>query len=299
MDDGDRMNLNNGATTRFATQGLRTISTGSLRWLFAFFLALAFLFPIVWSLLNSFKTSAGASAVPTSYWPLEWSVENYSAIWSYGRGLALYMWNSLILAVLTVFGTVVLSMLGGYGFARFDFPGRNLLFFLCLLPMLVPYQTILTPLFVIATRLEIHNSLLGLSLVYILFQLPFSLFLMRNTFESVPKELEEAAVLDGCGHFGILRHITFSIVKPGLITVALFAFINSWNEFFAALLFLNSEDSFTLPIVLATMRAGQLGQIDWGALQAGVIVSIVPCMILFLILQRHYIEGLTGGALKG
>lgn len=281
-----------------ATRVLPSSSTGVLHLLFALFLALAFLFPILWSLLNSLKTSAGASAVPPTYWPTEWSAENYLAIGTYGRGLLVYTMNSLILAVLTVVGTVVLSTMAGYGFSRFDFPGKTPLFFLCLLPMLVPYQTILTPLFVIATKLEVHNSLLGLSLVYILFQLPFSIFLMRNSFDALPRELEEAATMDGCGHFGILRHVALSIVKPGIITVALFAFINAWNEFFAALLFLNSEDSFTLPIVLATIRAGQLGQIDWGALQAGVIISIIPCMLLFLILQRHYIEGLTGGAVK-
>lgn len=284
--------------SRSADWRLARISNRRLRGLFAFFLALSFLFPIAWSLLNSFKTSAGASAVPTTYWPQQWSAENYAAIWSYGRGLLVYTSNSLVLAVYTVFGTLLLSTLGGYGFARFQFPGKTVLFFLCLLPMLVPYQTILTPLFVIATRLEIHNSLLGLSLVYILFQLPFSLFLMRNTFETVPGELEEAAVMDGCSDVGTLRYVMLPIVKPGLITVALFAFINSWNEFFAALLFLSGEDSFTLPIVLATMRAGLMGQIDWGALQAGVIVSIVPCMLLFILLQRHYIEGLTGGAVK-
>jgi len=287
-----------GSPAALSARWLTAASGRHLRWLFAVSLALVFLFPIFWSLLNSLKTSAGASAVPPTYWPQQWSAENYAAIWSYGRGLAVYTLNSLLLALLTVVGTALLSMLAGYGFSRFEFPGKTFLFFLCLLPMLVPYQTILTPLFVIATRLELHNSLLGLSLVYILFQLPFSIFLMRNSFDSVPKELEEAAIMDGCGHYGILRHVSFNIVKPGLITVALFAFINAWNEFFAALLFLNSEDSFTLPIVLATVRAGQLGQIDWGALQAGVIISIIPCMLLFLILQRHYIEGLTGGAVK-
>jgi multiple sugar transport system permease protein len=249
-------------------------------------------------LLNSLKSPAESNALPVTYWPRDWSLENYGAIWHYGRGLGLYLWNSLWLAALTVAGTVLLSLLGGYGFARFRFPFRNVLFLLCLLPMLVPYQTILTPLFVIATKLGMHNSLLALSLVYILFQLPFSLFLMRNTFAAVPRELEEAAVMDGCSQLSILRHVMLQIAKPGLITVALFAFINSWNEFFAALLFLNSEDSFTLPIVLATIRSGQMGQIDWGALQAGVIISIVPCLLLFVSLQRYYIEGLTGGAVK-
>ena len=292
------MATDDGRAKPLAAQLLPAASGRLLNWAFAFTLALVFLFPIAWSLLNSLKTTAGASAVPPSYWPEQWSFENYAAIGSYGRGLAVYTWNSLLLAVLTVAGTLALSMTAGYGFSRFEFRGKSLLFFLCLLPMLVPYQTILTPLFVIATKLKVHNSLLALSLVYILFQLPFSIFLMRNSFDAVPKELEEAATMDGCGHFRILRHVTLSIVKPGLITVALFAFINAWNEFFAALLFLNSEDKFTLPIVLATIRAGQMGQVDWGALQAGVVISIIPCMLLFLILQRHYIEGLTGGAVK-
>jgi multiple sugar transport system permease protein len=268
------------------------------RWIIALLLAVAFLFPIAWSLLNSLKSGAEASAVPPTYWPQDWSAGNYRAIWDYGRGLPVYLWNSLVLAALTVAGTVLLSGLGGYGFARFRFPLKNFLFLLCLMPMLVPYQTLLTPLFVIATWLGVHNSLLALSMVYILFQLPFSLFLMRNTFAAIPNELEEAAVMDGCGHLSMLRHVMLQMAKPGLITVALFAFINSWNEFFAALLFLNSEDNFTLPIVLATVRSGQMGVIDWGALQAGVIISIVPCLLLFMSLQRYYIDGLTGGAVK-
>lgn len=273
-------------------------STNWLKLAFAVSLALAFIFPIAWSLLNAFKTSVEASAVPPTYWPQVWSMENFSNIWNFGRGLPLYLGNSLTLAVLTAIGTMVLSFFAGYGFARYRFPFKNTLFVFCLLPMMIPYQSILTPLFVIGAKVNMLNSLVALSLVYILFQLPFSIFLMRNSFEAIPKEMEEAARMDGCGSLSTLWHVMLRLVRPGLITVALYAFINAWNEFFAALLFLSSEDRFSLPIVLATVRSGRFGQVDWGALQAGAILSIIPCVLLFLLLQRHYLEGLTGGAVK-
>ena len=112
-------------------------------------------------------------------------------------------------------------------------------------------------------------------------------------------EIEEAALLDGCNTFDLLMRVMFVLVRPGIITVAVYAFINAWNEFLAALIIMTQEDKFTLPIMLTSVRSGYYGAIDWGALQAGVTVTIVPCVILFLLLQRYYMQGLMGGALKG
>jgi multiple sugar transport system permease protein len=122
---------------------------------------------------------------------------------------------------------------------------------------------------------------------------------MRNAFDSVPREIEEAALLDGCTPFTMLYRVMLSIVRPGVITIGIYAFLNSWNEFLAALIFMTKETSFTLPILLTSVRSGYYGAIDWGALQAGLMVTILPCIIIFLILQRYYISGLTGGATKG
>jgi multiple sugar transport system permease protein len=164
---------------------------------------------------------------------------------------------------------------------------------------MIPFQSILTPLFIILATLKLQNTVLGLALVYIVFQLPFGLFLMRNSFEVIPREIEESALLDGCSPLTMLFRVMLPLVAPGLVTVALYALINSWNEFLAALIFMNQEDNFTLPVMLVTVRSGLFGQIDWGALQAGITIAIIPCIAWFLLLQRYYIEGLMGGAVKG
>jgi multiple sugar transport system permease protein len=122
---------------------------------------------------------------------------------------------------------------------------------------------------------------------------------MRNSFEVIPKEIEESALLDGCSPFTMLFRVMLPLVAPGLVTVAIYAFINSWNEFLAALIFMSQEKNFTLPVMLTLVQSGLYGQINWGALQAGVTVAMLPCVVLFLVLQRYYIEGLIGGSVKG
>ena len=262
-------------------------------------LAVLFLAPIVLALLSSLKTPSEAAAVPPTYLPGKLSLENYRLLNQYGAGLWRYVYNSTVVAIFTVLGTLVLSLLGGFGFARFSFPGKNILFIVVLSTLMIPFQSILTPLFVILGVLKLQNTLLGLIFVYIAFQLPFGLFLMRNSFETIPRELEESALLDGCTPLGMLFRVMLRLVAPGLVTVALYAFINSWNEFLAALIFMNQESNYTLPIMLVTVRSGLYGQVNWGALQAGVVIAIIPCVLLFLLLQRYYVEGLTGGAVKG
>jgi multiple sugar transport system permease protein len=267
--------------------------------LFSGILATIFLMPILWVALNSFKSNAEANQSPPTWFPQEWSLENYSKLADYGSGISVYFINSLVLSVLVVAGTVVVTVLAGYGFARFQFRGKNLLFGSTLLILMVPYATIIIPLFIVMSWLHLTNTLIGLALVQIMFHLPFSVFLMRNSFESVPKELEEAARMDGASTLVALRYISLPLVTPGIVTVALFAFIASWNEFLAPLIFLNGDSSYTLPIMLVNLSRGQYGEVDYGPLQAGVVITIVPVLLLYLFLQRYYVAGLVNGALRG
>jgi multiple sugar transport system permease protein len=267
--------------------------------LFSGILATIFLMPILWVALNSFKTNAEANQSPPSWFPQEWSVENYAKLANYGSGIGIYFVNSLVLSVLVVAGTVIVTVLAGYGFARFQFRGKNLLFGSTLLILMVPYATIIIPLFIVMSWLHLTNTLIGLALVQIMFHLPFSVFLMRNSFESVPNELEEAARMDGASTLVALRYISLPLVTPGIVTVALFAFIASWNEFLAPLIFLNGDSSYTLPIMLVNLSRGQYGEVDYGPLQAGVVITIVPVLLLYLFLQRYYVAGLVNGALRG
>jgi len=261
-------------------------------------LAVIFLFPPAWTLLNSIKPSAEASASPPTFLPTHLAWDNYIKLNSVGAGIGQYIFNSTAAAVGTVVGTVVLSTLAGYGFSRFSFPAKNAIFVTILITLMIPFQSILTPLFLLLHYIHLQNTLTGLALVYITFQLPFSIFMMRNTFDAVPRELEEAALLDGCSSVSLLYRVMLSIVRPGIITVALFAFFSSWNEFIAALIFMTDGSKFTLPVMLTTVQSGQYGTIDWGVLQAGVAITMVPCVVLFILLQRYYVSGLTAGAVK-
>jgi len=277
----------------------RSASGGALFHIFSGALAIAFLFPLIYALLNSFKTPAEANQSPPTLFPQSFSLGNYQTLMDYGSGLPVYFWNSILVSAITVFGTVVVSVLGGYGFARFDFKGKQTLFLSVIAILMVPYATILLPLYIILGKLGLQNSLWGLSLVLIMFQLPFGTLMMRNSFESIPQEIEEAALVDGCSNVGALRHVSLWMVAPGVVTVALFAFLASWNEFLAPLIFLNDAAKFTLPIMLVNVRSGSYGAVDFGALQAGVAVAMVPALALYLVLQRYYVSGLVSGALKG
>ena len=261
-------------------------------------LTLMFLFPIIWSIITSFETSAEAMASPPRYWPSRFSLENYRELSSFGEGITRYLWNSGSIALMTVVATLLISTLAGYGFSRFRFPGRNILFMLILTTLMIPFQSILNPLFILLRALHLQDTKLGLALVYTTFQLPFAVFMMRNSFDAVPREIEEAAVLDGCRPLTMLRRVMLPLVGPGLATVSLFAFFGSWNELLAALILISDARQFTLPVMLLNAQSGQLGSLNWGLMQAGITLAILPCATLFLLLQRHYIHGLVAGAVK-
>jgi multiple sugar transport system permease protein len=146
--------------------------------------------------------------------------------------------------------------------------------------------------------MHLLNSLVGLTLVYMTYQLPFGLFVMRNAFSSVPSVISEAAEIDGASPLRSLWHVQLPLVVPGILTVSIFAFIAAWNDFIAALILLSSQSNFTLPVELLDLVTGQFGVIQWGVLEAGVLISMVPCVVLFLVLQRYYMGGLLSGAVK-
>jgi multiple sugar transport system permease protein len=256
-------------------------------------LAVLFLLPSLWTAYNSVNGRQANDGKPG------WGVDNYERLVHYGSGLGTYLFNTTVVALITVAVTVFATTLGGYAVARFSFPGKNILFLVTLAILMVPYTTILIPLYILLGWLGLQNSLLGLGLVLAMFQLPFGLFMMRNSFEALPVELEEAALVDGCTPTGALRRVLLRGVVPGMVTVGLFSFLASWNEFVAPLIFLTDGRKFTLPVALFNLQAGSLGAVDFGALQAGVVTAAVPCVVVFLFLQRYYVRGFTSGALKG
>jgi multiple sugar transport system permease protein len=257
------------------------------------------LLPLLASVLASVKPAEEAAESPPTYFPHAFSFDAYRRLWNYQDGLPTYVINSLGTAGLTVLFTVVLTALAGYGLARFPVPFKEPLFVLLLLALIIPYQALLTPMFLMFSDLGLTNSLVGLAIVHTAIQLPFSLYVMRNSFEAVPKELEEAAMIDGAGSLQILRRIFMPAVVPAIITVVLFAFIMSWNEFLGALVMMTDGSKFTLPLILANSRTANLfGGTDWAMLQAGITISIIPCVVVYLLLQRYFVAGLLTGAVK-
>jgi multiple sugar transport system permease protein len=258
-----------------------------------------FVAPIVWTVLSAFKPAAEARLPPLPPWPTTgFSLENNATLISYGDGLWASAQNSIYVSVMTVILSVIVSVLAGYGFSRFRFPFKDLFFVLILSTIMIPFQSILTPIFLVLTKLGLHNTLTGLVGVYVTLQLPFSIFMMRNAFDAVPREIEEAARMDGANNVTMLLKVMLPLVWPGVVTIALFAFLGAWNEFLAALVLVTDQSKFTLPVMMTALQSGRFGAIDWGAVQAGVTVMMVPCLILFLALQRFYIRGLMAGAVK-
>ncbi len=262
-------------------------------------LTLIFAAPLVVSVLASIKSKLEAAALPPTYVAHSFSLESYERLWNYQSGLATYAGNSLFTALTTIIICLGLTIPAGYGLARFPVPFKEPIFIVMLLALIIPYQALLTPLFFMFVKVKLHNSLVGLAILHTSIQLPFSLYVMRNAFESVPKELEEAGIVDGCNSFQIMRRIFLPAIVPAIITVSLFAFITSWNEFLGALVLMNKDASFTLPLILTAARQQTiLGGTDWGMLQAGITISILPCVTFYLLLQKYYVSGLLSGAVK-
>ena len=255
--------------------------------------------PLLASVLASVKSPTEAAAVPPAYLPRELSSESYERLWSFQSGLPTYLANSLGTAFLTIAFALILTVPAGYALARFRIPGKEFFFIFLLLALIIPYQALLTPIFLMFSEIGLTNSLLGLAIIHTAIQLPFSLYIMRNSFEAVPKELEEAASVDGANSWQTLIRVFLPSLVPAVVTVALFAFITSWNEFLGALVMMNKDSSYTLPVVLALSRTQtSLGGTDWGMLQAGVTIAIVPCIGIYLLLQKYYVSGLLTGAVK-
>ncbi|QBD82944.1 carbohydrate ABC transporter permease [Ktedonosporobacter rubrisoli] len=259
-------------------------------------LAILFLFPLIWTALMTLKSPGEAAAVPPTFLPSHISWTSYVQV--FGAGIFGYLANSTVVVLMTVLIVAILSVLGGYGFSRFSFPGKNIIFVLILVTLMIPFQSILTPLFLLLHFIGLDNTLLGLSLVYVTFQLPVAIFLLRNSFDNVPRELEEAALIDGCSSWQLLWRVMLPVVFPGIVTAVLFAFFNTWNEFLAALIFITDNDKYTLPVYLVNLESGLYGQVNLGALYAGLMITIIPCIVIFLLLQRYYINGLIAGSVK-
>ncbi len=255
--------------------------------------------PLVLTVVASLKTTMEQAAVPPTWFTHELSLDSYVKLWNYQDGLPVYLFNSAATAFLTNAFCLGLTIPAGYALARFPIPGKELLFVFLLLALIIPYQALITPLFFMFATLGLTNTVFGLAIIHTAIQIPFSVYIMRNSFEAVPRELEEAAIIDGCSSWQVLNRICLPAIRPAIVTVSLFAFVTSWNEFLAALVIMNRGVTFTLPLVLAAARQEtSIGGTDWGLLQAGITISVIPCILFYVLLQKYYVSGFLSGAVK-
>ena len=261
--------------------------------------SLVFVIPLAWAILRSFQPSSLITAKPQWSDFTSFTVSNYTDLLGGQIRLWRYVVNSLIVSTGTAILVALLSTLAGYGFAKFRFRGAGIVFGIIILTLMVPFQAVLTPLFLELNTVHLTDSRIGLILFYTTFNLPFGVFVMRNSFAAVPSELEDSAHLDGCSWARSLLFVLRPLIIPGVATTVLYSFLASWTEFLGALTFLTKSSLFTLPVALLNIQSGSYGQLNYGFLIAGAVIAMVPCVILYVALQRFYIQGLASGAVKG
>jgi multiple sugar transport system permease protein len=271
---------------------------GPVLWVGLAVLTLFAMLPFVWVFLASFKTRAELYATPIVYLPASLSVANYVEAWtSKLTPFSRFFANSLWVSSVTMVATTLVSILAGYALARFRFAGRQTFLLIFLATQMFPAVLLSAPLLSQWYALGLIDTYQALIYSNFSFTVPFTVWMLVGYFESIPLELEESAMLDGCNRFGALCRVVLPLAAPGVAATAIFAFVASWSELLFAITFTSQTEMRTLSAGLLFM-VGQY-EIQWGQLSAGVIISTVPVAILFTYLQRHLIQGLSAGAVKG
>jgi len=266
-----------------------------LQYLVAVFFALIVLVPLVATVINGFKSPADLLADPFGL-PRAWQWENYTSII---RGEAFWrqLKNSTMVVLVVALSVVVLASMPAFIFARMSFRGRDLLFQFFTLGLLLPITVLLLPLYITLRQANLVDSLWGVILPQIAFQLPSTILILRGFFAGIPRELEEAAAMDGCTSAGFFVRVLLPIMRPAIAAVVVLTMVASWNDFFLPLLVLNKEQLWTLPLGIMQFQ-GQFGT-DWGRVLAFVALSLIPTIIFYLLAERQIVAGLTAGAVKG
>jgi multiple sugar transport system permease protein len=287
-------------TRSSGTSGGRRAGGGQVLFIIAgVAISAVFVVPLLWEVLRSLQPESAISAPPSGASFSHLTFANYRTLLSGGDDIIRNVVNSLIVAVFTAVLTAGVSLLAGYGFGLFKFRGSGLVFGLVLLAFMIPFQAVLTPLFLELHFLHLLNSLLGLALFYTTFNLPVGVYVMRNSFLQVPREIVDAARVDGASAMRTLMSVLRPLVLPGIATSALYAFLFSWTEFLGALSFMTNDSLFTLPVALSNVETGTYGAVNYGLLLAGAVIAMIPCIVVYVALQRYYVRGLVSGALKG
>lgn len=268
-----------------------------LRILLLFAYLVITVFPFYWMINTALKgTQAEIYAFPVIYWPKQPTFQNFINIAIKGNFL-IYFRNSFLYAAIPAVAGTLVSVLAAYVLSRMRFRGRNIVLFLFLLTQMLPGFIGLAPKYQMMSKLGLVNTMAGIMIIYLTNVIPYSVVTLRSFFDNVPSALEEAAMIDGCGRLRSMFLVAIPLMLPGIASTLIFDFVNLWNELFQANLFLDSDNLKTVTVGLNALI--QKFDIAWGEMMAGTIISIIPTVILFALLRKYMIAGLTNGAVKG
>ncbi|GCE09402.1 carbohydrate ABC transporter permease [Dictyobacter aurantiacus] len=265
---------------------------GSLMWL----LAIMFVLPFLWMIIASLKREIDVFSVPIQWLPNPLELTNYVVVWTGAHALTRYLGNSLLVAGARVLGELLTSSLAAYGFARLSFRGRNTLFLLYISTLIIPFQLLLVPRFILFQQLGIYDTLWALILPGIF--TAFGTFLLRQFFLAIPEEFSDAARLDGASEWTIYWRLILPLAKPALATLAILAFVSSWNDYETPLVMLTTESHFTIPLGL-TSYVDESGGFSAALTMAGAVSATLPIFAVVLVMQRQFIQALSSTGLKG
>ncbi len=253
-------------------------------------------FPLYWIVITSLKPQKDIFSFPLQYWPERFTLDNYINIFKISK-FHIYIGNSLLISIIAASIVICISVLSAYVMARFTFRGHKQIMLAFFSTQMLPGFIALAPLYLLMARLDLINNRLSLVIMYTVMLIPFSTIMLRGFFQRIPSSLEEAAMIDGCSRLSALIRVIIPVMLPGIASTFIFAFVQNWNELFMAVMFIDNETSKTLPVAMNSFILKF--DVDWGAMSAGTVLSVIPTVILFAFAQRYIVEGLTQGAEKG
>lgn len=261
-------------------------------------LCVLFLSPLYWTFITAIKTKEEIYATPPALIPKSFFLGNFEKIFTVLDGVyKSYLFNSVLITAATVALVVTISMLTGYGFSKLKIKGKGIMLSCILGAIMIPFQALLNPLYLIMSRLGLLNSIPSMMLIYATFQTPFCTYMMKNTFDALPSPLRESAMLDGASEWSIFLKIHAPLTLPSIATIAVYSAYSTWNDYLIALVFANSAKIKTFNVGLINLAVGQYGT-DWGLLTAGAFVGLIPILTLFIFMQKYFVKGIMGGAIK-
>jgi multiple sugar transport system permease protein len=266
-------------------------------WVVLVILMMFIILPLYWMLVTAFKSNADAISIPPQLFPIHLTIANFVSQLTDRTGFLTYFMNSLLVSASTTLLTILVSLLAGYAFSRFNFRAKRLLFILILVTQMFPATLMIVGIYTAFLQVGLLNTYLGLTLAFTAFSLPFAIWMMEGFFNTVPKSLEEAAMVDGSHLMNTLWKIILPITAPGIVAVGVYAFLNAWNNLLFALTLASTQNMRTIPPGFLLTYVGEF-QYYWSDAMAGSVIVIIPMVIVFIALQRYMVQGMAAGAVK-